>query len=78
MARASETEVSVTEAVVAHGRTVIGVDGNRYGPGETVELSVDEIETLTELGFLVDGDAVVKKQSGPHISVASGPTVRIA
>jgi hypothetical protein len=78
MARASETEVSVTEAVVAHGRTVIGVDGNRYGPGETVELPADEIETLTELGFLVDSNAVVKKQSGPHVSVAAGPTVRVA
>lgn len=78
MARASETEVSVTEAVVAHGRTVIGVDGNRYGPGETVELSVDEIETLTELGFLVDQTVIERKQVGPHISVATGPTVRIA
>lgn len=78
MARASETEVSVTEAVVAHGRTVIGVDGNRYGPGETVELSADEIETLTELGFLVDQTIIERKQTGPHISVAAGPTVRIA
>lgn len=78
MARASETEASVAEAVVAHGRTVMGVDGKRYGPGETVELPADEVETLTGLGFLVDGDAVVKKQSGPHVSVAAGPTVRIA
>ena len=78
MARASETEVSVTEAVVAYGRTVIGVDGNRYGPGETVELPVDEIETLTELGFLVDQTVIERKQVGPHISVAAGPTVRVA
>ena len=78
MARASETEVSVTEAVVAHGRTVMGVDGKRYGPGETVEVPNGEVKTLTKLGFLVDGDAVVKKQSGPHVSVAAGPTVRIA
>lgn len=78
MARASETEVSVTEAVVAHGRTVIGVDGNRCGPGETVELPADEIETLTELGFLVDEFVIERKRPGPHISVAAGPTVRIA
>lgn len=78
MARASETEVSVTEAVVAHGRTVMGVDGNRYGPGETVELPPDEIGTLTELGFLVDPTVIERKQTGPHISVAAGPTVRIA
>lgn len=78
MARASETEVSVTEAVVAHGRTVMGVDGKRYGPGETVEVPATEAASLTALGFLVDGDAVVKKQSGPHVSVAAGPTVRIA
>jgi len=78
MARASEAEVSVTEAVVAHGRTVMGVDGKRYGPGETVEVPATEVASLTALGFLVDGDAVVKKQSGPHVSVAAGPTVRIA
>jgi len=78
MARASETEVSVTEAVVAHGRTVMGVDGKRYGPGETVEVPATEVASLTVLGFLIDGDAVVKKQSGPHVSVAAGPTVRIA
>lgn len=78
MASASKAEVSVTEAVVAHGRTVIGVDGNCYGPGETVELSADEIETLTELGFLVDQTVSERKQVGPHISVAAGPTVRIA
>jgi len=78
MARASEAEVSVTEAVVAHGRTVMGVDGKRYGPGETVEVPATEVASLTALGFLVDGDAVVKKQSGPHVSVAAGPTVRVA
>lgn len=78
MARASEAEASVIEAVVAHGRTVIGVDGNPYGPGATVELPADEIEALTELGFLVDQFVIERKQAGPHISVASGPTVRIA
>lgn len=78
MARASETEVSVTEAVVAHGRTVMGVDGKRYGPGEIVEVPESEVETLTELGFLVDQNVIERKQAGPHISVAAGPTVRIA
>lgn len=78
MASASETEVSVAEAVVAHGRTVMGVDGKRYGPGDTVGVPATEVASLTALGFLVDGDAVVKKQSGPHVSVAAGPTVRIA
>ena len=78
MARASETEASVAEAVVAHGRTVMGVDGKRYGPGETVEVPEGEVETLTELGFLVDQNVIERKQTGPRISVSTGPTVRIA
>ena len=43
-----------------------------------MKLSATEADTLTALGFLVDDDAVVKKQTGPHISVTSGPTVRVA
>ena len=64
------------EAVVADGRTVIGAKGKKFGAGETVELSVSEAYTLTKLGFLMDPDVVVKKQTGPHISVSNGPKVR--
>ena len=69
---------STVEAVVAAGRTVIGANGKKFGAGDRVKLSSAEAASLTELGFLVDADAVVKKQTGPHISVSSGPAVRIA
>ncbi|WP_109787665.1 hypothetical protein [Pseudomonas sp. OV226] len=78
MAAAGTAAASLAEAVVANGRTVIGADGKKKGPGETVKLSATEVASLTTLGFLVDGNAVVKKQTGPHISVAAGPAVRIA
>lgn len=78
MAGATTAGASVVEAVVAAGRTVVGAKGKKFGPGDTVKLSAPEADTLTALGFLVDADAVVKKQTGPHISVSSGPTVRIA
>ncbi|VVP61710.1 hypothetical protein PS870_06420 [Pseudomonas fluorescens] len=63
---------------MAHGRTVVGINGKKVGPGETVKVPKDEVESLTTLGFLVDGDAVEKQQAGPHISVSAGPTVRLA
>ncbi|NMX99345.1 hypothetical protein HBO43_22400 [Pseudomonas veronii] len=63
---------------MAHGRTVVGVNGKKVGPGEIVKVPKDEVELLTKLGFLADGDVIEKPQTGPHISVASGPTVRIA
>lgn len=69
---------SVVEAVVAHGRTVVGVNGKKVGPGDTVKVPKDEVELLTKLGFLADGNAIEKPQTGPHVSVAAGPTVRIA
>ena len=78
MAGAPGTGASVVEAVVAHGRTVVGVNGKKVGPGETVKVQKEEVELLTKLGFLADGDVIEKPQTGPHVSVASGPTVRIA
>ncbi len=78
MAGAPGTGASVVEAVVAHGRTVVGVNGKRVGPGETVKVPKDEVESLTRLGFLTDGDVIEKPQTGPHVSVAAGPSVRIA
>lgn len=78
MAGATTAGASVVEAVVASGRTVVGANGKKFGPGETVRVSDAEVGMLTELGFLVDADALVKKQNGPHISVNGGPTVRIA
>jgi|GEM_PF-1030003 len=78
MAGACAAGASVVEAVVAHGRTVVGVNGKRVGPGDTVKVPKNEVESLTTLGFLTDGDVIEKPQTGPHISVASGPTVRMA
>jgi hypothetical protein len=78
MAAPNTATASTVEAVVAAGRTVIGANGKKFGAGAKVKLSAAEAITLTDLGFLVDADAVVKKQTGPHISVSSGPTVRIA
>ena len=78
MAAPNTVTASTVEAVVAAGRTVIGANGKKFGAGAKVKLSAAEAVTLTELGFLVDADAVIKKQTGPHISVSGGPTVRIA
>ncbi|RON52922.1 hypothetical protein BK666_02160 [Pseudomonas frederiksbergensis] len=78
MAAPSAAAASIVEAVVANGRTVIGVDGKKKGPGQTVKLPAAEVASLMALGFLVDGDAIIKKQPGPHVSVAAGPTVRLA
>ncbi len=69
---------SVVEAVVARGRTVVGVDKKSRRAGETVKVPSAEAEALTRLGFLVDGDVVEKPQAGPHIRVSAGPGVRIA
>lgn len=69
---------SVVEAVVARGRTVVGVDKKPHRAGETVKVPATEAEALTRLGFLVDGDVAEKPQVGPHIRVSSGPGVRIA
>lgn len=76
----SVTEVDeLVEALVAHGRTVKSPGGKYCGPGEIIELPAAEVEALTELGFLVDENAVERKPVGPHIvSQGSGPAVRIA
>lgn len=78
MAGAPGAGASVVEAVVAHGRTVVGVNGKKVGPGEIVKVPKDEVESLTKLGFLAGGDVVERPQTGPHVSVAAGPSVRIA
>lgn len=78
MAGAPGTGSSIVEVVVAHGRTVVGVNGKSVGPGDTVKVPKDEVESLTKLGFLADGDMAEKPQAGPHVSVAAGPSVRLA
>jgi hypothetical protein len=63
--------------VVAAGRTVIGADGKRCGPGESVELSAGDAKSLSSLGFLLmDGVADIPTGNGPVFDSSEGPTVR--
>jgi len=59
-------EQELVTATVAKGRT-IKIGGRLIGPGNTVEMSAEEVANLRRLGFLVDPDAA------EHL-VDSGPT----
>ena len=77
MSEKDKKETVTSGAEVAPGRTVQGADGKMYGPGETVPLSVKEIEFLSERGFLVvAGAVVIPVANGPSFGPSEGPTVR--
>lgn len=67
-----------TSGIVADGRTVH--DGKKlYGPGETVNLSVDDIKSLRKAGFLVNPSAEkIPTGNGPTFSSDEGPSVKAA
>lgn len=66
-------------AVVAHGRSVMGEDGVRIGPGHEISLPSGEIRELRKLGFLLRADEdFVASRPGPNLTASDGPSVRLA
>lgn len=59
--------------LVAPGRTVMGDDGESFGPGGKVSLTAAEATSLLKHGFIVDKDgAVVIQTDGPAVNVDEG------
>lgn len=68
----------VEKAIVAKGRTV-RIEAKHYGPGEEVSLPAEEINTLRQLGYLVDPQAKeIPAGSGPTFNSKDGPSVQAA
>lgn len=76
---AAEKQSATASAVVAAGHTVQVENGKSYGPGESVEMSAFDIESLSLLGFLVvPGAVAIPVSPGPSFGPSEGPTVRVA
>jgi hypothetical protein len=68
-AAGGEQSATLETATVARG-TVVWGDGIASGPGETVQLSPEDIQRLRADGVLTDPDA-----AGPAAPAQNGPTV---
>lgn len=66
-----------SEAVVAHGRSVVDGDGVRVGPGGKVTLPHSDVRHLRKLGFLLGADEdFVATRPGPNLKASDGPSVQ--
>jgi len=73
---AGESKVKLVEATVARRRTV-QIDKKNFGPGQTVSLPADEVESLRNRGFLErPGAAAVQEGNGPRFVPQGDPSAQ--
>lgn len=80
MSAKDSASISLVEAVVARGRSVVDGTGARKVAGETARVPSGEVRSLRELGYLVDPKAQeIPVQKGPKLIPSDGPSmVRLA